>query len=356
MRRWITIGPFPRKQNPSEYSDSLSEKGIDHAYAVDDLAVFEVFGIEGMAAEFHCRGDEGRVPVGERVAQTQPPAIPDQRYGHREHGDDVGCPLGRGDGARRAQWSLDILESNGSDCSTPTGSPHPAQGWRAAPTLGLGEVDALNPNRVASQPVFLAEFVARLSKPDRGLQAASDPPWRMCRRSPKRPTDSLSHLRHRIGRGIRRTEHRPNPDYRWWKGPPIGLRLVAGSPAALNFVCGLSAPDFMGLRWTDRVPRMGPIPRCATVLAWAHSGRANSTGVVLNSRRASGASTTLRVIEIIVGSSGPVSRNSAASDPNSPSLASCPMTATFPDHEPHTFGLSGHRLPHNCQCSRSDKH
>jgi hypothetical protein len=51
---------------------------------------------------------------------------------------------------------LDNLESNGFECSTPTVYPHPAQGWRAAPTLGLGKVDALNPTGVVSRAGFLA--------------------------------------------------------------------------------------------------------------------------------------------------------------------------------------------------------
>jgi hypothetical protein len=35
-------------------------------------------------------------------------------------------------------WSWEILEANGSECSTPTGFRPQAQGWRPAPTLGWG--------------------------------------------------------------------------------------------------------------------------------------------------------------------------------------------------------------------------
>ncbi|MBX3734716.1 MAG: leucine-rich repeat protein [Verrucomicrobiae bacterium] len=47
-------------------------------------------------------------------------------------------------------WSLDIFGMHSSDCFTPTGYRPPAQGWRPTPTLGKDEIDALNPNGVAS--------------------------------------------------------------------------------------------------------------------------------------------------------------------------------------------------------------
>jgi hypothetical protein len=108
----------------------------------------------------------------------------------------VGRPSGcSGRTGARPAWCLDILETNGSACSTPRGAPHPAQGWRAAPTLGLGEVDALNPNGVASRPGPLTDVRrealdaipgrAARERPDRGLQAAPGSLCRACRRLSK---------------------------------------------------------------------------------------------------------------------------------------------------------------------------